>query len=208
VKVGRRAYQRVVTWTVNKIVRTFMRVMFIVAAFLLLRLYVVSTFQMVLLLFLGDFVTLTISTDNVRYSQKPETWDIRGLVKVGVVYGAVIVPESLLLVFIGLAWFGLGANLAQLQTFVFAWMTLTDYCTVLVVRERRHFWQSKPSRALLVAILADIAIVLFISVFGMPMVTPIPFLLFWVVLIYALLTSLILNDFIKVFLARRSGIRL
>lgn len=207
VKVGRRAYQRVVTWTVNKIIRTFMRVMFIVTAFFLTQLYVVSTFHMVLLLFLGDFVTLTISTDNVRYSQNPETWDIRRLVKVGVVYGAVIVPESLLLVFIGLAWLGLGASLTQLQTFVFVWMTLTDYCTVLVVRERRHFWHSKPSRALLVAILADIAFVLFISVIGMPMVAPIPLLLFFTVFIYAVLTSLLLNDFIKVGLVSRFGVR-
>jgi H+-transporting ATPase len=208
VKVGRRAYQRVVTWTVNKIIRTFMRVMFIVTAFLLTGFYVVSTFHMVLLLFLGDFVTLTISTDNVRYSRKPETWDIRGLVKVGVVYGAVIVPESLLLVYIGLGWFGLGSNIAQLQTFVFVWLTLADYSTVLVVRERRHFWESRPSRPLLVAILLDIGIVLFISVFGMPMVASIPLLLFSTILVYALVASLLLNDFIKVFLARRFGIRL
>jgi H+-transporting ATPase len=207
-EVGRRSYQRVVTWTLNKIIRTFVRVMFIVAAFLLIRLYVVSTLHMVLLLFLGDFVTLTISTDNVRYSQKPETWDIRGLVKVGVVYGAIIVPESLLLVFIGLTWLGLSTSLFQLQTFVFVWMTLTDYCTVLVVRERRHFWQSRPSRPLLVAILADVVIVLSISVFGIPMVAPIPLLFSLIVLVYALLTTLLLNDFIKVFLARRFNVTL
>lgn len=34
---------------------------------------------MVLFLFLIDFVTLSLSTDNVRYSPGPETWDIKSL---------------------------------------------------------------------------------------------------------------------------------
>lgn len=58
-----------------------------VLAFLLTGEYTISALHMILLLFLTDFVTLSISTDNVGYSGKPDTWNIAGLVKVALFLG-------------------------------------------------------------------------------------------------------------------------
>jgi len=205
VKTGRMIYQRILTWIMNKIIRTFKRVLFIVLAFILTGQYVVSTFNMILLLFLSDYVTLSISTDNVRYSRKPESWNITGLVKVGVFYGILIVAESMLILYIGLSYFGLYNRIDQLHTFVFNWLTFSGYFTVLTVRERKHFWESKPSRLLILSIVVNSAIVVLFSIFGIPGLASITAIELLSVLAYSFATCLLVNDFIKVLLTKRFG---
>ena len=208
VVIGRMVYQRVASWTINKIIRTFKRVVFIVLAFILTGRFVVSTFNMILLLFLSDYVTLSISTDRVRYSEKPERWNTGGLVKLGVSYGALIVAESLLILYLGLYWFGLDGDIERLRTFVFVWLTLSGYYTVLSIRERRHFWDSKPSLWLSVALVVNSVIVYVISTVGMPGLAPITPFMYASILGYGFVTCLLINDMAKVPLAKEFGVSL
>jgi H+-transporting ATPase len=62
---------------------------------------------LILLLFLVEFVTISLSTDNVRSSEKPETWNITPLLKASTVLGVLTVAESLGLLYIGLTYLGL-----------------------------------------------------------------------------------------------------
>ena len=203
VVIGRMVYQRISSWTINKIIRTFKRVVFIVIAFILTGRFVVSTFNMILLLFLSDYVTLSIATDEVRYSEKPEKWNTGGLVKLGVAYGSLIIAESLLILYIALGFFGLDSNLGKLQTFIFVWLTLSGYYTVLSIRERRHFWESKPSKWLALALIINSIIVYFTATIGLPGLPPITSWEFLFILGYGFVTCLLLNDFAKVPLAKR-----
>ena len=82
------------TWILNKIVRTFQVMVFLIAAFILTGQYVISIFSMILMMFLLDFVILSLSTDNVEYSQKPDDWDLSGLIKVAVPLGLIIMIEG------------------------------------------------------------------------------------------------------------------
>ena len=52
VKNGRRTYRRIITWILNKIVRTFQVMVFLIAAFILTGQYVISIFSMILMMFL------------------------------------------------------------------------------------------------------------------------------------------------------------
>lgn len=203
IKIGRKTYQRIITWIINKIIKTFEIVIFIVLAFILTGKYVVSTFQMILLLFLSDYVTLSISTDNVRYSSKPERWNIIELIKLGIFYGTLIVLESMLILYIGISYFGLYNDINRLRTFIFDWLTLSGYFTVLVVRERKHFWRSKPSKLLTLSIIINSIIVLLISIFGIPGLTPITIIEFSFIFIYTFITCLLMNDYIKVLLMKK-----
>jgi hypothetical protein len=45
---------------------------------------------------------------------------------------------------------------------------------LLILRERKHFWNSRPSEFLLLAIAADLGLVFFFSIHGLPGVVPIP----------------------------------
>ena len=205
---GRIIYQRIATWIINKIIRTFKRVVFIVFAFILTGKYVVSTFHMILLLFLSDYVTLSISTDNVRPSRKPESWDIIGLVKAGVFLGISIVVESFLILYIGLSYFGLNNNIDQLHTFVFVFLTFSGYFTVMTVRERKYFWESKPSKPLILSIIINMVVVLAISILGMPGLTPIDPIEVFTILGYSFVTCLLVNDFVKILLLKKFGVKL
>lgn len=206
VVIGRMVYQRISSWTINKIIRTFKRVVFIILAFILTGKFVVSTFNMILLLFLSDYVTLSISTDKVRYSEKPEQWNTNGLVKLGVSYGSLIIAESLLVLYIALGFFGLDSNLGKLQTFIFVWLTLSGYYTVLSIRERKHFWESTPSKWLSLALALNTILVYIISTIGLPGLSPITSVEFLFILVYGFVFCLLVNDLAKVPLAQRFGV--
>jgi H+-transporting ATPase len=208
VTAGRMIHQRIDTWIINKIIRTFKRLAFIVLAFILVGQYVVSTLQMTLLLFLSDYVTLSLATDKVSYSKKPDSWDITGLVRVGLILGTLMVIESLLLLYIGLLRFNLGDNIEQLRTFVFDFLVFSGYFTVMTVRERKHFWESKPSRPLALAMTINSIIVSLISTVGVPGLASITLLELLTVLAYSFVTCLLLNDFVKMLVVKKIGARL
>jgi H+-transporting ATPase len=198
IKIGRMVYQRILTWVVNKIVKTFQVVVFVVLAFLATGNFVVSIFSMLLYLFLTDFATLSISTDNVSPSPRPDTWDIGWLVKVGVLVGVMTVAESFLLLYLSTAAFGLSEDLGRLHMFIFAYLVFSGLFNVFILRERRHFWNSRPSRPLLTVMVVDVVIVFGISLLGLynlPSISPAELALaFW----WALACSLALNDPVKV----------
>jgi H+-transporting ATPase len=62
---------------VNKIVKTIQTVLFVVVAFLITGDFVVSAFNMLCLLILVDFVTLSLATDNASAGTQPERWPVR-----------------------------------------------------------------------------------------------------------------------------------
>ena len=91
VRVGRMTHQRMLTWIFNKVIKTFQIVVFVVVAFLLTGRFIISVFDVVLLLFVVDFVTLSLSTDNVRGSPKPDSWEISDLVRSSLILGVLVV---------------------------------------------------------------------------------------------------------------------
>jgi len=203
VKTGRMTYQRIITWVLNKIIKTFQITVFVVLAFLLTGEYIISALHMILLLFLTDFVTLSISTDNVRYSEQPDSWNITGLVKVALFLGILVIVELMLLLHMGLKYFELSINLSQLQTFTFELLICVELLDLLILRERRHFWNSRPSKFLLLAIAADLALVLFISIRGLPGVVPITPMAAMTVAGLSFVIAFAINDPVKVLLIRK-----
>jgi Cation transport ATPase len=146
VSTGRQIHQRVRTWILNKIVKTFQIVLFVVLAFFWTHRFVVSTLEMVLLLFFVDFVTLALGTDNARGSPRPSVWKVGELVKISAILGLLVVGESLFLLWLGMQ--RVGANYNVLRTYALAILFYTELLMVFVVRERGRFWGSAPSRAL------------------------------------------------------------
>ncbi len=206
IKVGRMIYQRIVTWTLSKIVKTFQVAVFIALAFFLTGYYVVSALDIILLLLFLDFVTISLSTDRVRWSRLPEKWNVTGLVKVGVLLGGVTVTELLGLLFLGLRYLGLSDDIGSLQTFSFAALFYLGIFTILIVRERGLFWNSSPSRTLMVALIADMVLVAGLVTVGIPGVAPIPLTSLALVFSYVAVFSLAVNDRVKHVLMVRFGI--
>jgi H+-transporting ATPase len=192
IKIGRRIYERINIWILSRITRTFQNVVFIALALLLLNKFVISTFEMVLLLFMFDFVTLTMSTDNVPWSRKPASWKILNLVKVSIIIGIVMVAESfLVLYFLG------QMPLKELQTSIFLYLLYSNIFNLLNIREKRNFWNSFPSKVMGLTIIADVILAFIIASLGIPGLVPITPLVAGEILGFAALFNLILNNFVK-----------
>jgi H+-transporting ATPase len=204
VKNGRKVYQRINTWVLNKIMRTILKTSFVVGVFLLTGDFVVSAFAMVLLLLMTDFVKISLSTDRVRWSQYPDNWDIANFVKVSTVLGILMVLESLVLLWLGLKIWHLTPSDPVVPTFSFEILFFSAVMSIFVVRERRHFWSSAPSRMLGSIMFVDMLIGIGISAMGIPGVLQrLPLSLTAFVIGWNVIFSLGVNDFVKTSLLRK-----
>ena len=203
---GRMVFQRINTWVINKISRTIFKAAFIVLLYLLTGKFVISALGMILVVFMTDFAKISLSTDNVRGSGKPETWNLAGLVTVASVLGVLMIAESVGLYFIGVTWLGLGGDAQALSTFGFEIMIYFAIFSLFAVRERRHFWSSRPSWTLLGVLLLDAIVAAVLASVGIPGMKPVPLTTTLAVAGYALVFSLVVNDWAKYLLVRKMGV--
>jgi H+-transporting ATPase len=202
VEQGRTIYQRILTWIINKISRTILKSGFVAIAYVVTGKFVVSAFAMLLLTFMTDFSKIALSTDHVRPSQHPETWNIGGFITVSVVLGIAMVAEALVLLRIGWQPFGLAANSDALYTFSFLLLLYFAMFSVVSARERRAFWATMPSRALIAALTAETVAGTVITRVGLPGLLPLPWSQTLAIFGYALICCLVVNDAVKVLLIR------
>jgi len=207
VEQGRTIYQRVLTWIINKISRTILKSAFVAVAFVVTGQFVVSAFAMLLLTFMTDFAKITLATDHVRSSRKPETWNIGGFITVSVVLGVAMVAEALLSLYFCWSRFDLApmANVKDKPLHTFSFLILLYFAVFSVVsaRERRWFWATMPSKSLMAALAADAVVGTVLALVGLPGLAP---LLWWQILTifgYALHSCLVVNDALKVILIKR-----
>jgi H+-transporting ATPase len=206
VEEGRAVYQRVLTWIVNKVSRTIEKSALVVLAFLATGRFVVSTTGMLLLLFMTDFVKISLATDRTTGSRRPETWRIGPWVRVAAWLGVLMLAESLAILAVAWRLFDLGSTEAALQTFSFQMLLFFALFSIVSVRERRRFWASRPSRTLALALVADGILGMVLPLANLPGLRAIPFPLTLVAFGGALAGALLVNEPIKVALLRRAGL--
>jgi len=198
VEQGRTIYQRILTWVINKISRTILKAAFVAIAFVVTGKFVVSAFAMLLLVFMTDFAKISLATDNVRSSKKPETWNIGGFITVSVVLGVAMVAETLFLLWIGWSRFGLATNNNALYTFSFLLLLYFAIFSVVSARERHWFWATMPSKTFLSAIAADALVGTVLTFVGLPGLLPLPGWQTLAIFAYAMVSCLVVNDAVKV----------
>jgi plasma-membrane proton-efflux P-type ATPase len=195
---GRTIYQRILTWIVNKISRTILKAAFVAIAFVVTGKFVVSALAMLLLVFLTDFAKISLATDHVRPSKKPETWNIGGFITVSVVLGVAMLIETLLLLWIGWSRFGLSTNTNALTTFSFLTLLYFAVFSIVSARERHWFWSTAPSKTFLAALTADALAGTGLTFVGLPDLMPLPWIQMLAIFAYAMVSCLVVNDAVKV----------
>ena len=198
VEQGRTIYQRILTYIINKISRTILKTAFVALAFVVTGKFVMSAFAMLLLLFITDFAKISLATDRVRPSKNPETWNIGPLITVSAVLGALMVAESLFLLWIGWSRFGLAASNDALTTFSFLTLLYFAAFSIVSARERRWFWLTMPSRAVGGAVLAEMLVGTVLTFVGLPGLMSLPWIQTLAILAYAMVSCLVVNDAVKV----------
>ena len=116
----------------------------LVIGFLVTRHKPLTPLLMVLFLFLNDFLTMSLSTDRMEYSRRPNRWNTRGILLAATVLAACKLVFSLGVFLCG--YYVLRLDMPHLQTLMFATLILSSQAGVYLLRERGHFWQSQPSR--------------------------------------------------------------
>jgi Mg2+-importing ATPase len=116
--------------------------------------------QVLLTNLLTDFPEMTIATDNVDPDAvaTPHRWDIRFIRRFMLAFGLVSSVCDYLT--FGVLLWGMHATPAQFRTGWFVESVVTASSIVLVIRTRKPFWRSQPSRPLLATTLAIVALVL------------------------------------------------
>jgi H+-transporting ATPase len=197
ITVGRTIHHRITNWVVSKISKTLFTVVYVCVAYIITGQFVVSAFDMVLLLFIIDFVTLTLSTDIVSWSKNPESWKIKPLVKQGFLLGMLLIVEALLWLIIGKKYFEI-SDINQLHSLGFASLFFASIFNIFVVRTPTRFYNQPTGKNLLIAIIADIVFACIILSIGLPGFTSLPLIVTGSSLLYFALCSLIINDWVKV----------
>jgi H+-transporting ATPase len=197
VEQGRTIYQRILTYIINKISRTILKTAFVAIAFVVTGKFVMSAFAMLLLLFMTDFAKISLATDRVRPSKKPETWNIGYLIAISVVLGVLMVAEALLVLWIGWSRFGLATS-DNLYTFSFQTLLYFAAFSIVSARERRWFWASMPSKIVVAAVAAETFIGTFLTFVGLPGLMPLPWWQTLSVFGFAIVSCLGVNDAVKV----------
>ncbi|MCX6569896.1 MAG: plasma-membrane proton-efflux P-type ATPase [Candidatus Aminicenantes bacterium] len=204
VKNGRKVYQRINTWILNKIMRTILKSTFVVGVFLVTGDFVISAFAMVLLLLMTDFMKISLSTDRVQWSPSPDTWNIKAYVRVAAALGTLMVLESFAALALGQAFWRLRTSDPVIRTFSFEILLFSAVTSIFVIRERRRFWSSRPSRLLLTIMALNVIAGGLISTFGIPGLFPaLPVAMTLFLFGWNLALSLILNDYVKLLLLKR-----
>lgn len=171
VKEGRVTFQRILTYTLNSIVKKIVTVLFLICGLIMTGHAILTPLLMVIVMITGDFLAMSLTTDNVRPSQMPNAWRIGRLTMAGAIIGICQLVFCTGVVAVGKFELGLGTE--ALRTLAFATLVFGGQATIYAIRERRRLWCSRPSHWLAASSVADILIASILAVGGFAM-PPLP----------------------------------
>jgi H+-transporting ATPase len=193
IKTSRHIYQRMLTWVINKVSKVIQVIGLLTVGFFWFHDIVVSLLGMALLIFANDFVTMSLATDNVKYTANPNKWNVKNITFASLVVGALLVVEGAVALFIGNNYFHL--QLEQLRTFNVLTLIFTSQFRVYIVRERNYFWSSRPGRELVLATIGAIVMFTILGIYGLIITRLTPYQVLFTLVFSALFTLAI--DFPK-----------
>jgi H+-transporting ATPase len=167
VKEGRVTFQRILTYTLNSIIKKIVTVLFLILGLIITGHAILTPLLMVIVMITGDFLSMSLTTDNVRPSPMPNSWRIGVLTIAGVVLGLCLLVFCAGVLAVGK--FALDLGTGELRTLTFAALVFGGQATVYAIRERRHLWKSRPSRWLAASSVADVLIASTLAVGGFAM---------------------------------------
>jgi H+-transporting ATPase len=167
VREGRITFQRILTYTLNSITKKIVQVLFLAVGLAMTGQAILTPLLMVIIMITGDFLGMSLTTDNVRPSPLPNAWRIGTLTLAGLAMG---LGELLLCVgalIAGKYWLGL--DIQGLRTLAFLVIVFGNQATTYNNRERRRLWSSRPSRWVMASSICDILIAATLAVGGVAM---------------------------------------
>jgi len=202
VKEGRVIFQRILSYTLNSITKKTVQGLFLAIGLVMTGQAILTPLLMVLIMITGDFLGMSLATDNVRPSPTPNAWRIGNLTAGGVMMGlGELIFCTAILAF---GTYRMGFEIGALRTLAFILIVFGNQATMYTNRERRHLWSSRPSIWVIISSVADLMIASTLAIGGIAM-TPLPV---WTVggTLAAAAAFAVILDLVKVPTFRRLGI--
>ena len=79
IRTGREVYRRMLTYTLNKVVKTTDIALFLSLGLLFENVFVITPRLVMFLIFANDFVTMSLASDNVKIAESPCSLKVRFL---------------------------------------------------------------------------------------------------------------------------------
>ena len=170
VKEGRVTFQRILTYTLNTVIKKIVTVLFLAVGLVMTGHAILTPMLMVVIMVTGDFLTMSLTTDNVQPSPLPNAWRIGHLTIAGAVLGLGLLVFCTAVLAYG--HFGLKLGAAAIDTLALLALVFGSQTTLYAVRERRHLW-SRPGLWLNLSSLANVLVISTLATVGVLM-APLP----------------------------------
>jgi len=164
IKESRKIFQRMTNYGTYRIAETIRVLLFMTASIVIFQFYPVTALMLVLLALLNDLPIMTIAYDNVKYSDKPEKWNMRTLLGIATFLGIIGVFSTFGIFYIGLK--VLELNPLVLQSFIYLKLSVAGHLTIFVARTKGPFWSVKPAKPLLFAVIVTQLVATILTVYG------------------------------------------
>ena len=202
VKEGRVTFQRILTYTLNSVTKKIVQVLFLAVGLVMTGHAILTPMLMVILMITGDFLAMSLTTDNVRPSPLPNGWRIGKLTIAGGVMGGCLLLFCIAVLAVGK--FRMGFGIETLRTLALIALVFGSEARLYSIRERRRLWSSRPSLWVVVSTVCDILIVSTLVTRGIAM-SPLSIFVVGGTLVAAAVFAFIV-DFAKVPVFKRLGI--
>jgi H+-transporting ATPase len=166
VKEGRMTFQRILTYTLSSVTKKIVQVLFLAVGLVMTGHAILTPMLMVLIMVTGDFLGMSLTTDNVSPSPLPNAWRIGNLTMVGIFMGVCELIFCTAVLAIGK--FPLGLSIGALQTMAFLAVVFGNEASLYALRARQRLW-SMPSRWLVLSSVADVLIASTLAACGIVM---------------------------------------
>ena len=202
VKEGRVTFQRILTYTLNSVLKKIVQVLLLAVGLVMTGHAVLTPMLMVILMLTGDFLAMSLTTDRVRPSANPNSWQIGRITGAGVILGLCFLLFATTILAIGKSELQLGTS--GLQTLSVVAIVFGSQATIYAIRSRRRLWGLRPTKWLVLSSMADILIISTLAARGIAM-APLPLSVIACEFAGALVFGLVL-DSIKIPVFARLGI--
>jgi len=191
VREGRVAFQRLLAYTFNMLVKKTEIVLFLAVGLALTGHAVMTPALMVLLFVTNDFLSMSLTTDRASPLPAPSAWRMRNITGAALTLGLCKLAFSTGVLALGR--FRLGLGPLELQTLAFVTLVFGNQAALYVLREQRHLWKSRPGNWVVASSTADVSLAILLAVSG-TLMQPLPWPVIGAILMAAALFALILDQ--------------
>jgi H+-transporting ATPase len=171
VKEGRVTFQRILTYTLNSVMKKILQVLLLAVGLIMTGHAVLTPMLMVIVMITGDFLAMSLTTDRVRPSKMPNSWQIGRITGAGLILGICFLAFSTVILAVGK--FQLHLGIEALQTLSVVALVFGSQATTYVIRGRQHLWGLRPSVWLVLSSVVDVLIISTLALRGIAM-APLP----------------------------------